>query len=138
MPNEASCTITISGPPNKVKQVETFLRGLSLFEMTEEEKDLLLTSRNHTKFCVTTAWKPPKFTFIQKAISTSAKDEDYFDDLLIRCAWTELGMLGYGWWQWDGHLETHRFFNAEQEDEGGELVPTGKYAEFLKREEVNG
>ena len=143
MPNEVSCTITISGPPDKVKYVETFLRGLARNQTTEEEKDLLLGHPTQVKFFMVTAWKPPKFTFIQKSISVTTEEEDYMSDLMIRCAWTETGMLGYGWWLFsNNHLEKHRFFDVDlvEEDDGGVdlLFPTGEYAKFLKEEMIDG
>ena len=84
-------------------------------------------------FSMVTAWTFPKF----KDIETTCPDIPLADKVVIRCAWSEPAMLGYGYWQYsDNHLIKERWFEPDQDEVEGELVPVGHYASFLKQESI--
>lgn len=131
MPNHVDCVFTIKGPEDARKLIkELITSNYSVVDFGVEDIE-----ENETKsvFSFISARKPPSFKQLERRLS-----EEILEGINLRCAWSEPGMLGYGYWLYcKNYIKTQRWFEATfVEDENEDSFPNGEYLKFLEYERI--
>lgn len=119
MPNEVDSILSFRS--GSCEAVRNFLKNYSSVSDRIEIECFTMDNYHHIRF--STSWKP--------LMPCDLSEEKGFPKLdHIKLAWSEPGLLGYGWWRKDGnHTESHTYDDPEMDD-GGE--PMGDYLKFIK------
>lgn len=132
MPNEVTCVISHNHSDHE--KIYNFIRTnvayrSDVFPVEKWSPSVNDQIKYYLRFI--TAWEPPspKKLMLNNMIP---------DSVTFRLAWSEPGVLGYGWWERsEGHTESHVYDDVEisdDDDESGGGVPVGEYKKFLERE----
>ena len=121
-----SCVLTFSGSSSALERIKSVI-DVHLSYDKPKFPVLITSTPTHTIIKFVSAWDPPNVNELTLCVGPSHIQ-------FIRLAWSELEVLGYGWWQRVGnHSEKHTFDRVGGEvNAEGEAV--GEYKAFLEEE----